>query len=147
MSRCQILPTLLFIRLFNFAVSKTAKLSALYNYTTNNEMERIQKKSWMRSYYILPLNLSGPTEENHKKNSLKITSAHVTIRTTDLRNTNPNIYSYNKLPRLFTAWCTYARLSWHEIHWMSTQWGGRSAPIPQSARVVSETNGFDLNLV
>ena len=100
---CQILSPLLFVYLFNFAVIKTAKPTALYNYTTNNEMERIQKKLCMGLYNTLPLNLSGPTEENHQKISIKIASAHVAIRTADLPNTNPNIYSYNKPLCFFTA--------------------------------------------
>jgi hypothetical protein len=62
---CQILPPLLFKCLRNFAVSKTAQPTALCSYTTDNVMERIQKKSCMGSYNIVPLNLSRPTEENH----------------------------------------------------------------------------------
>jgi len=64
---CQILAPLLFKCLFNFAVSKIAKTTAMYNCTTNNEMVRVQKKSCMGPYNTAPLNLSGPTEVNHKK--------------------------------------------------------------------------------
>jgi hypothetical protein len=67
---CQICPPLLFVCSFSYAVSKTAKPTTLYNYTTNNGSERIQNKSCMGSYYIAPLNLSGPTEENSKKKKL-----------------------------------------------------------------------------